>query len=60
MAQYEVRHQCDRECCDCRFFDYDEWWDGEEEWGVFMCSKGHEECITNWGTVACEDFEPNN
>lgn len=60
MGQYEVKHQCDRKCSDCRFFDYDEFWYGEEEWGVFMCAKGHEERITDWGVVACEDFEPDD
>lgn len=59
MAQYEVRHQCDRKCSDCRFFDYDEWWDGEEEYGSLICMKGHTERVC-WGRVNCEDFDPDD
>lgn len=56
MAQYEVKHQCDRECIDCRHFDYEEIFDGEEEYGIFTCKKDHYERI-GWGAVDCEDFE---
>lgn len=56
MAQYEVRHQCDMKCSDCSYFDYDEIFDGEEEYGYFMCGKDHCEHI-GWGVGPCEDFK---
>lgn len=51
MAQYKVRHQCDRDCCDCKYFEDEEYWDGEAE-----CRKGHNEHV-GWGVTACDDFE---
>lgn len=58
MAQYEVKHQCDMYCSDCVYFDYDEFWDGEEEYGVFTCEKDHHDHI-GWASDPCEDFKFN-
>lgn len=43
-------------CADCNHFDYDEVWDGEEEYGYFTCYKGHYERV-GWDQIRCEDFE---
>lgn len=43
-------------CSRCKYFDYDEIWDGEEEIELFCCSKGHDEHI-GWNTEPCEDYE---
>lgn len=43
-------------CSGCKHFDYDEFWDGEEETGIFHCGKGHYEHI-GWNTEPCEDYE---
>lgn len=58
MGQYEVIHQCDRKCSDCRFFNIDERWVGEEEHFSLICMKGHEKRVC-WGRVNCKDFDPN-
>ena len=43
-------------CSDCKFFDYDEIWDGDEEIEFFKCGKGHYDHI-GWNTEPCEDYE---
>ena len=58
MGQYEVKHQTDMFCSDCAYFDYDDFWDGEEEWGVFSCEKKHDDHI-GWSSDPCEDFKFN-
>ena len=42
-------------CSSCKFFDYDETWDGEEETGIFICHVGRQEHI-GWNVEACEDY----
>jgi len=43
-------------CSSCEYFEYDEYWNGEEELCVFNCEKGHLDHI-GWNTEPCEDFE---
>lgn len=45
----------DKFCEDCIYFDYDEIWDGEEEFQYFMCHKGHGDHI-GWNVEGCEDY----
>lgn len=47
---------CSKDCTDCKYFDYDEYWDGVEEYGVMVCEKGHYDHV-NWNAEPCEDFE---
>ena len=46
-------------CSECKFFDYDESWDGNEEVELFYCKKGHYDHI-GWNTEPCEDYEEDN
>lgn len=43
-------------CSGCKHFEYDESWDGEEEWGIFLCGKDHYDHI-GWDAEPCEDYE---
>jgi len=43
-------------CSDCAFFDYEESYDGEDEYQFFMCAKGNGEHI-GWNAAPCEFFE---
>ena len=42
-------------CENCKYFDYEESWDGEEEFCFFMCKRNHDNII-GWYKDACEDF----
>lgn len=42
-------------CSSCEYFEYDEYWNGEEELCVFNCEKGNQDHI-GWNTEPCEDF----
>ena len=45
------------DCMDCKYFDYDEYWDPEtgEESGWFTCGMGHYDHI-DFDAPPCEDF----
>ena len=45
-----------KKCCNCKSFDYDELWDGEEEVQLFHCDKEHYDHIS-WDAEPCEDYE---
>ena len=46
----------EKQCSDCKYFECDEYWDGEEETVVLSCEKGHYGHV-GWHTEPCEDFE---
>ena len=46
----------EKKCCNCKSFDYDELWDGEEEIQFFYCDKEHYDHIS-WDAEPCEDYE---
>lgn len=48
----------DLNCSDCKFFDYDEYYDPDscEEYGVFECKKNHYDHIS-FNAEPCADFE---
>lgn len=41
-------------CHNCRHFDYDESWDGEEERSICYCSEYC--CLLDWHDIACNDY----
>lgn len=43
------------ECSECKYFEYEEIWDGEEEHRFYICHCGHYEEVY-WSAPACEDF----
>ena len=43
-------------CWNCKHFEYEESWDGEEECGFYICNKGNSD-IVGWGVELCKDFE---
>ena len=57
MADYKVRHQCDRTCADCEYYDFKIAFD---EFGSYMlenfCAKNHYDYV-GWYSEPCEDFK---
>lgn len=45
-----------KKCSSCKHFDYEELWDGEDEYGFFHCEKGNIDHIS-WDAEPCEDYE---
>lgn len=43
-------------CSSCKYFSYDEIWDGGEEIPLFLCEAGNQEHI-DWNTPPCEKYE---
>lgn len=55
MGQYEVRHQTDKTCADCRYYTRDTF---EDSFGPYIeetCDKGHYDRV-GYSVNACEDF----
>ena len=56
MSNYKVRHQCDRTCADCDYYDYQ---DREDSFGPVRdeyCDKGHYGHV-GYYSEACKDFK---
>lgn len=56
MSQYTVKHQCDRTCANCEYYEFDIIEDSFGPYTEEYCSKG------NYGHVGlysepCEDFK---
>ena len=56
MPQYTVRHQCDRTCANCEYYDWDIFEDSFGPYTEEYCTKG------NYGHVGrysepCKDFK---
>lgn len=43
------------ECSECKYFEYEETWDGEEEYRFYICHNRHHGEVY-WSAPACEDF----
>lgn len=43
-------------CSDCKYFEYEEIWDGEEEHRFYICHKGRYDGV-GWWNDPCHDFE---
>lgn len=55
MGQYQVRHQCDRTCADCIYYDYHE---RPDDFGPVIdeyCDKGHYGHV-GYYSEPCKDF----
>lgn len=55
MGQYTVKHQSDKLCRDCAFYDLDLYQDSFGQAFEYTCEKDHYEHI-NYDADACEDF----
>lgn len=56
MGQYTVKHQRDRTCADCKFYDFNTFEDSFGEWTEENCDKGRLEYVNRY-SEPCEDFE---
>lgn len=56
MSQYTVKHQCDRTCADCEYYDYEITWDSFGPIREEYCSKNHYGHV-GWYSEPCEDFK---
>lgn len=43
-------------CWNCKHFEYEESWDGEEECGFYICNKGNSDIVGRCVEL-CKDFE---
>jgi hypothetical protein len=56
MGQYKVRHQSDRSCMDCRFYDMSVTRDSFGEHIQEECDKGHYDYVSRY-SEPCKDFK---
>jgi hypothetical protein len=56
---YEVRHQTDKTCADCAYYDRDIFEDSFGPYTEESCKRGHSERV-GYSVDACDDYNEEN